>query len=432
MKVLKIIFASILLLISIVFLGFESLKAYSAPDYKGTEYLSGITSTVKIIYDEYGIPHIYASNEEDAYYALGYVYARDRLFQTQIFKIISSGRLSEFLGTKLLDTDMFLRTLGLRNSARKNADKFFSNQDKKYHKSFNAYLDGFNAYMMNGKLPVEFYILGLKREKLEPVDSYSIINLLAYGFTLSAIQESVSSYIAYKYGDNYLEDFYFGEKPNNFNSSIEVDTVQIKELIGYNNKILSVIDKYNIKPWNASNSWVIGKKKSKTGQVILANDTHFAYSEPGAWYEAEISYPGYNFYGLYLPGVPFPVIGHNQNFGWGLTIFPFDNSNYYLEKIDTITNKVMYKNNWVDIASRKEIIKIKGEKDYELEVKETPHNSLISSYDAILKKNIPQNISLWWTLNNIELLLWNASMICQELIISMNSSEQYHLSMYLD
>ena len=291
------------------------------------------------------------------------------------------------------------RTLGLRNAAEASSKEFFTTQDQQYHKSFNAYLKGFNNYMMNGKMPVEFYILGLNREELKPEDSYSIINLFAYGFTMSAIQESVSSYIGYKLGDNYLEDFYFGEQKNNFNIKSEVDTSQIENIISYSNKILSVLDEFNIQPWNASNSWIIGREKSKTGQVILANDTHFAYTEPGAWYEAEISYPGYNFYGLYLPGLPFPVIGHNEKYGWGLTIFPFDNSNYYIEKIDSVNKKVMYKNEWVNLKERDEIIKIKGKEDLPFKVWETPHGPLISNYDEKLKNNIPENISIWWTLN---------------------------------
>ncbi|MBK7094681.1 MAG: penicillin acylase family protein [Saprospiraceae bacterium] len=105
---------------------------------------------------------------------------------------------------------------------------------------------------------------------------------------------------------------------------------------------------------------MIGSKKSKSGKVILANDTHFAFSQPGAWYEAEISYPGYNFYGLYLPGVPFPIIGHNQDYGWGLTIFPVDNSNYYTETLNEDKSKVKYKNKWVDIKIKRESIKVKG------------------------------------------------------------------------
>ncbi len=364
--------------------------------------LEGIKNTVKIHYDDYGIPHIYASNEEDAYFALGYVYAQDRLFQVQLFKLIASGRLSEFLGNDLVNTDKYMRTIGLRKSAIKSAKKYMSGNDKKYQRSFNAYLNGFNKFVKEGNLPVEYAILGIKREEFTAEDSYSIINFVAFGFAMSVMQESLSSYISAKYGNVYLEDFYFGEMKSNFLPYSAKDTNFIKADIGFKSEMLEIMDKYSIKIWKGSNGWIIGSKKSKSGKVIIANDTHFAYSQPGAWFEAEISYPGYNFYGLYLPGVPFPIIGHNSDYGWGLTIFPFDNSNYYAELLNKEKTKVKYKNQWTDLTKTIETIKVKGNKNLNFEIIETPHGPLISDIDNNFKEKFRDNISLWWSLNHIE------------------------------
>lgn len=293
-----------------------------------------------------------------------------------------------------------MKVLGLKKAGYASAEKYMSNANEQYQKSFYSYLKGFNSFVKTGNLPVEYNILGLPREELTSGDIYSIINFIAYGFSMPVMQESVSSYIHSSLGDKYLQDWYFGERNEENKAFTQVDTSLIRKDIGVKNKILSKIEELNIRPWDASNSWVISPSKSKSGKVILANDTHFAYTEPGAWYEAEISYPGYNFYGLYLPGVPFPVIGHNEKYGWGLTIFPVDNANYYAEKIDKTGTKVLYKNNWIDLHFRHEIIKIKREKDLKFTIKETQHGPIVNEVE---KKFINSgSVSLWWTLQKLQ------------------------------
>lgn len=400
MKILKNILAIFLLLVFILTLSLHIFLDSTKPHYNGVYTIEGIKNEIKIYYDDFGVPHIYAANEEDAYYAFGYVYAQDRLFQTQFFKLIASGRLSEYLGKDALEVDKFMRVLGLKKAGYASAEKYMSNANEQYQKSFYSYLKGFNSFVKTGNLPVEYNILGLPREELTSGDIYSIINFIAYGFSMPVMQESVSSYIYSSLGNKYLQDWYFGERNEDNKAFTQVDTSVIRKDIGVKNKILSKIEELNIRPWDASNSWVISPSKSKSGKVILANDTHFAYTEPGAWYEAEISYPGYNFYGLYLPGVPFPVIGHNEKYGWGLTIFPVDNANYYAEKIDKTGTKVFYKNNWIDLHFRHEIIKIKGEKDLKFTIKETQHGPIVNEVE---KKFINSgSVSLWWTLQKLQ------------------------------
>jgi penicillin G amidase len=400
MRIFKNIFTILILILLLGTLIIHIFLDGTKPKYNGVLTIDGIKNEINIYYDDYGVPHIYAANEEDAYYALGYVYAQDRLFQTQFFKLIASGRLSEYLGKDVLEVDKFMRVLGLKKAGYASAEKFMSNTEEQYQKSFYSYLKGFNSFVKTGNLPVEYKILGLPREELTSGDIYSIINFIAYGFSMPVMQESVSSYIHTILGDHYLKDWYFGEKIDESKTFTEGDTSMIRSDIGFKNQIINKIEELNIRPWDASNSWVISPSKSKSGKVIIANDTHFAYTEPGAWYEAEISYPGYNFYGLYLPGVPFPVIGHNEKFGWGLTIFPVDNANYYSEKIDQDASKVLYKNSWVNLQLRDEIIKIKGESDLKFTIKETPHGPLVNDVE---KKFINSgSVSLWWTLQKLQ------------------------------
>lgn len=402
MRFFKNIVSVFLLIIFTVILILHFFMQSTKPVYKGELMLEGLTNEVKVYYDDYGIPHIYASNEEDAYFALGYVFAQDRLFQTQFFKLIAAGRLAEFLGEDVVKIDKYMRALGLRKAGIRSSEKFMSGNEKQYQKSFNAYLKGFNTFVRTGNLPVEYKILGIPREELTADDSYSIINFVAFGFAMSVMQESITSYIHSRFGESYLDDFYFGEKKQYQFPKVRADTNIIKADLSLKSEILNTMDALNIKTWDGSNAWVIGSKKSKSGNVILANDTHFAFSQPGAWFEAEISYPGYNFYGLYLPGVPFPIIGHNKDYGWGLTIFPVDNSNYYSEVLNENKRKVKYKNQWVDIKINREIIKVKGKKNVMFDIRETPHGPLMNEFDEKIKDMLKENISLWWVLQKSE------------------------------
>lgn len=402
MKIIKKILLSILVLLIAIGIAMYFYLKSTSPVYNGEFKIDGINNTVNIYYDDFGIPHIYAQNEEDAYFALGYVYANDRLFQTELLKRLSSGTLSEILGKDLIKVDKYMRIHGLREIAEKSAKKYMSNNDEQYQKSFNAYLNGFNKYLNTATLPIEFKILGIPKNELKPADTYSILNFIALGFTMPVHQESMSAYINKKLGSKYIEDLYFGEKPSTQAPLQNIDTSIIRTQLSLNSTFLNTLEDYNIGLWEGSNSWVIGENKSKSGKVIFANDTHFAYAQPSVWYEAEITYPGYNFYGFYLPGMPFPIIGHNQDYSWGLTIFPFDNANYYAEKIDNSTKKVMYKNKWIDLDIHKETIKVKGNKDVTMTIRKTPHGPLLNGFDDKITKNFKQDISLWWTLQKME------------------------------
>lgn len=398
MKIFKRILLSLIVIVCLGIIGIYFYLNSTKPQYKGELTLEGINKEIKIYFDEYGIPHIYAQNEEDAYFALGYVYAQDRLFQTELLKRLASGRLSELLGKDLVKTDKYMRVLGLREAAKNSASKYMSTKDKQYQKSFYSYQKGFNKFVNTRNLPIEYKILGIPKENLTPTDSYSIVNFIALGFSMPVVQESISAYIYKKYGKKYLDDFYFGEKKGNYLPYEIADTNAILYELSLNNDLISSMNKLNLSIWEGSNSWVISSKKSKSGKVIFANDTHFAYSQPAVWYEAEITYPGYNFYGLYLPGVPFPVIGHSKDYGWGLTIFPLDNANYYEETIDSNRNKVLYKNEWVDLQFKVDTIKVKGADDIVFKITKTPHGPVINSIDKTFSKEFKKDISLWWVL----------------------------------
>ena len=152
------------------------------PQYSGRLTLAGLQEEVEVIFDAYGIPHIYGQNEEDVYFALGYVHAQERLFQMEMMRRVAAGRLAEILGEKLVKTDKFFRTLGLQEEADRNAAQFFKDPSDPWQKAALAYLAGVNQFVERGDTPLEFRILGIPKEKFTPSDIYLNGALMAFGF----------------------------------------------------------------------------------------------------------------------------------------------------------------------------------------------------------------------------------------------------------
>ena len=126
MKKFKIVSLSILLGIVLVLVAGWLALRNTAPSYSGEMQFSALQNEVKITYDEYGVPYIDAQNAEDAYFALGYAHAQERLFQMEMIRRLSSGQLAEILGPDLLSVDKSMLSLGIRAMGERSADKFFS------------------------------------------------------------------------------------------------------------------------------------------------------------------------------------------------------------------------------------------------------------------------------------------------------------------
>jgi penicillin amidase len=139
----KSMFITLLLVAILVAGGFIYLQQLK-PRYSGEVFLEGLHQKVEVYFDPYAVPHIYARNEADAYFALGYVHAQERLFQMEIMRRIAAGRMAEILGEKLVKTDRLFRTIGIQQSAKRSAEKFFSENLKPYQKAGRAYLAGVN------------------------------------------------------------------------------------------------------------------------------------------------------------------------------------------------------------------------------------------------------------------------------------------------
>lgn len=396
MKFLKRVFFIILLLIALLLVVIWLYLKNQSPQYSGDQTLEGLNQKVEVVFDEYGIPHIYAENEQDAYFALGYVQAQDRLFQMVLYKKLVQGKASEILGSELIPTDKYFLTLGLDQVAKKAADRHFNSAKKeKYQEPALAYLEGINASIEEGNLPVEFDLIGFKPERFTPTDIYGSINLTALGFSFAQREDLILNYIYNDLGEEYFQDWSedFQNKPDSSSQAVAL-------LMG--EKLDAAMKSIGLPLWEGSNAWVLGPSKTKSGKAILANDTHIGFSQPQVWYEAYIQYPGYEFYGSFLPTCPFGVLGHNENLAWGLTIFPFDNMDYYeLENIGD-PNSYLFFGDTLNYELQSMKIQVKDEDPVVFKRQMTEFGPVINSIDAYVDSVYQNPLALAWSVYHLE------------------------------
>jgi penicillin amidase len=348
---------------------------------------SGLSAAVQVVRDADAVPHIEAHSAEDAYFALGFVHAQDRLWQLEMNRRIAAGRVAEILGPGALPTDRFLRTLGVR----RNAERIYQHLSPEAQAALQAYSKGINAYLAqrHGPLPPEFILTGAPApEAWQPADSLGWQTMMAWDLGANWTQELLRMRLAQKLSVAQINQFippYPGEKP----LPTQDYTQLYRPLAGTSSQLASVaaIAPPSYVEGMGSNNWVVGGALSENGKPLLANDPHLGLSAPALWYFAHLSAPGLNVIGATLPGLPLVVLGHNDRVAWGFTNTGPDVQDLYIEKINP-DNPAQYRtpDGWADFAVRTETIKVKGQADESLQVRETRHGPVITGAVALADK----------------------------------------------
>ncbi len=417
MKVIKWIFilagVGIIGVISAIFIYMQS----SRPVYHGEMHNRGVQQEVKVYYDNFGIPHIFAKNEKDAYFTLGYVHAQERLFQMELLRRVGAGRLSEILGKEFVGVDAFFRTLGINKTAKESAAMFFTKPTEDWQKNSLSYLKGINSFMFHGATPPEFLMLGIPKVQFTPEDFYLITGYMSFSFAEALRTDPILDKIYRKYGRGHLDAFSWSPDTVMFN---EPDTSAI-----VSSKISAYVDelfeKLPAKPWIGSNAMVVAPSRSSTGSVLFANDTHIGYQQPAVWFEAHIEYPGQSLYGNYLAGLPYPLVGHNKNVSWGLTMLQNDDMNLYREKTAPGNpESYIVKGTLENFRTTTEIIKIKGGTDTTIIVRESKHGPVINDVIAYSDSVDNSPVALWWTYSRFPV---TALQVTHQLSVSKNMED---------
>lgn len=397
MRILKKILAVIVALTIIITIGgyiyYNSLK----PSYSGSINLADISKETTVYFDDYGIPHIYADNEIDAVTALGYVHAQDRLWQMELMRRIAPGRLSEIFGEKMLKNDQFFVSLGIEEASEKSIKNLDNTSD--VYKLAMAYLNGVNQFIDNGPTPIEFTLIGIEKEHYQLKDIYNIMGYMSFSFAMAQKTDPFLSVLKEKLGDNYLKELDIEINPNTvLIKNAPPETKSYAEMVSNVNEIM----KNNpIPPFIGSNSWVISPKKTSTGKVLFANDPHIGFAQPAVWYEAHITTPNYELYGYHLAGVPFPLLGHNRNYAYGLTMFENDDIDFYKEETNP-TNSNQYKtpNGYQTYKKVLKTIKVKDGEDVLIEVRSTNHGPIMNDVVDAITQTSP--IAMSWVFTKFD------------------------------
>lgn len=375
-RIAALLLAALLVIVAATFFWYRSA---SQPQVSGKLQMSGLQDAVDIVRDAEGIPHIYAKSAHDAYFALGVTHAQDRLWQMEMNRRIAAGRMAEVLGPAALDTDRFLRTLGVR----RNAEAIVRNLAPDARAALDAYAEGVNRYLeqRSGPLPPEFLLTGAPAPApWEPADSIAWQTMMAWDLSANWTQELLRMRLAQRMDMAHIQAFlppYPADAPlhtqdyTGLYRSLSGTAAQLEKV--------SRIAPPSLVDGMGSNNWVLGSRRSATGKPLLANDPHLGLTAPALWYFAHLSAPGLNVIGATLPGIPAVTLGHNDQIAWGLTNTAPDVQDLFIEQINP-DNEAQYRtpDGWAQFERRIETIHVKGQADVQLTVRETRHGPVIT------------------------------------------------------
>jgi penicillin G amidase len=381
----------------ILILGLLGFIIWQSPKYQGEITLPGLDQSTDIHFDKYGVPHIYAQSEKDAYQALGYIHAQERLFQLEMMRRVGSGTLAEFLGPDLVDIDKFFHTLGIPKHAKESSAAFLAQGESPWTRAAQAYMDGVNAFITQGQLPLEYLLLGEKPRPYTLEDMHSIIGYMSFTFAMALKTDPLVTKIATELGPNYLDALSVQTLPEhhvipvNYPDSLKKESLLIKA------ELSALLDKLPVPLLQGSNGWVISGSRTKSGKVLFANDTHIGFASPSVWFEAHLEYPGFSFYGNHLAGVPFGLVGHSRHHSIGLTMFENDDQDFFIEKVNPNNpNEIIIGDALFPISTRKVQIKLKGQAAVEFEIRETVHGPIMNSVSKEISNLTSSPVSSWW------------------------------------
>ena len=349
----------------------------TVPETQQTASISGLSGVVDIRYDTDWVPRIRAGSETDAASALGFLHARDRMFQMDLMRRAASGRLSEIAGPATLPMDRMMRTLGLRQRAM--AD--FATLPPDTQTMLEAYARGVNALIdLKGRFAApEFLVLG-SPERWEATDCLLWAKTMGLWLSMNWRQELARQAVAGRVPAAMLEQMWPPQTAVPAPDAMNASSTRFAETAS---RLLAVLPQFPgayTLPWSASNEWAVDGRHSVTGRPLLAGDPHLAFSFPGIWYLARIDMPGRVLAGATAPGVPFLVLGHNGKIAWTFTTTGADVQDIFIET-PAGPGEYQTPSGPNPFALREERIKVRGQDDVVLTVRATRHGPVISDLD---------------------------------------------------
>jgi penicillin amidase len=392
--------AGVLLVLAVaVFFFFRHQVRKSFPVVDGSVRVGGLTAPVEVYRDEFGVPLISATTEHDLMAAIGYAHAQDRLWQMDLARRASQGRLSELFGRETVEFDHFFRVVGLRRAA----DSIMAHLDASTLERLAWYSEGVNAYIesAHGKHPVEFDLLRYDPEPWEPVHSILAARLIAWelnlswwtDITLGAIAERVGLLKAVDIMPAYPQDVAPAVQQSSWRKQIPLALGFVRTGYRYAQAFGGMT------PGGGSNAWAVSSRRSETGHALLANDTHLHLSAPSMWYEMVLKGGGYEVRGMSLPGAPGIIAGRNGTIAWGITNLMADEADFFVERLDSVSGTTSeHDGKWLPIRSWQEDILVRDDTLVTVTIRATRNGPIVSDVHTRLQRSrTPFTISMRWT-----------------------------------
>lgn len=440
MKFLRYLLLGLLIVVVIVVVGgfiiYNNWTSGPIPQHEGEITVTGLSDSVEILRDPYGVPYIYASNSYDLFFAQGYTQAQDRWWQMEFARATGDGRLQELTGqtSSLMGTDIFIRSVGWRRAAENDV----ASADPQTLTELQAFADGVNAYITSrpaGQLALEYNVLGITGVTIPirewtPVDSIVWGKVMAWDLSGNQSAERFLSRLVDALGEDmaeaYRTDWPFGEKPTiiqpedlpepgeTFSQRV-ASIPELQGLVGISTELAGGFDDsegffFGRGEGIGSNNWVVSGDRTDTGMPLLADDPHLGIQMPSIWYEVGLHCQPvseecpYNVRGFALPAAPGVIIGHNDQIAWGVTNVGWDTQDLYRITVNP-DNPLQYEwdGEWRDMTVHEEVIRF-GDSDETLtiEVRETHLGPIINDHQRddegnLMGFNNEDPLALRWT-----------------------------------
>ena len=422
-------FASVALLAVYFLAGCASTKDEQRPSIATIDGLAGLQAPARVVVDRYGIPHIYASSRVDAAFVLGWIHARDRFLQMDIYRRSGSGKLAALLGPSAIEEDHFVRTLGLHDAARRAWDRHVPIRERAILTSYATGVNTFLARAAPEELPSYYRDHNLEPEPWLPSDALAIHKR----FTLELSHSFDDLYlqlVAERLGHDAAEELFPFER----DSSVPVirDPVRSDFMMrlqrrssgtpvrrpvatareesdprtlvvtpppvdGLSKTCEELLARFGNLPRRiasprafASNAWAVSGARSLDNAPILAHDPHFALNHPSMFYTAHLDSPGVSVIGATIPGIPAVVFGHNGSIAWTTANSRADVIDFFVETLNPEDpNFYRFRGRSLQIRRVEEEIKVLGQESVRFEVRRTVHGPILTAYG--------QSVAVKWT-----------------------------------
>jgi penicillin G amidase len=378
----------------------EALAESTLAQLEGEISLDGLNEPVEILRDEWGIPHIYAENLDDLFFAQGFVQAQDRLWQMVLWRHFSEGRLSELIGPEGLDHDRQMRLFQYRGPWDAEEFQSYHPEAERIATAFSAGVNAFLAHRADN-LPMEFQVTGVEPDEWEPHISFLRPRVGQYvgqarrqlnlamqvaehgpeeanrlsdprpwvdltipdGLDVSLINEAALEAL----GGNMYGQYLSGNLREQFLGDAAGELLQA----------MAEPDPGSPELWPGSNNWAVSGELSGSGRAMLAADPHRQVTNPALRLLIHLNAPGWNSFGMTEPQLPGVYVGHNGRMAWGRTAAGNHIGDVYVEEVNPEDpDQVLFNGEWEQIEIVEDTIRVRGGSDEVVELRYSRHGPI--------------------------------------------------------